>query len=36
MAVQIFLTVTFVVFLVLVAVVGTSLLIDKSAGKRDQ
>ena len=36
MAVQIFLTVTVVVFIVLVAVVGTSLWIDKSAARRDQ
>jgi hypothetical protein len=35
MAAQILLTVTLVVFVVLVAVVGTSYLIDKSVGKRD-
>jgi uncharacterized protein (UPF0333 family) len=35
MAVQILLTVTLVVFVVLLVVVGTSYWIDKSAGKRD-
>jgi uncharacterized protein (UPF0333 family) len=36
MAGQILLTVTLVVLVVLVAVVGTSYWIDKSVGKRDQ
>jgi len=36
MAVQIFMTVTLVVFVVLIAVVGTSYWIDKSVGKRGQ
>jgi hypothetical protein len=36
MAAQILLTVTLVVLVVLVAVVGTSYWIDKSVGKRDQ
>ena len=36
MAAQIFLTVSVVVFVVLIAVVGTSYWIDKSVGKRDQ
>lgn len=36
MAVQILMTVTVVVFVVLIAVVGTSYWIDKSVGKRDQ
>lgn len=35
MAAQILLTVTFVVLVVLVAVVGMSYWIDKSVGKRD-
>jgi uncharacterized protein (UPF0333 family) len=36
MATQILLTVTVVVFVVLLAVVGISYLLDKSVGKRDQ
>ena len=36
MATQILFTVTVVVFVVLIAVVGTSYWIDKSVGKRDQ
>ena len=35
MAAQILLTVTLVVFVVLVVVVGTSYWIDKTVGKRD-
>ena len=36
MALEIFLTVTFVVVVVLAAVIGTSYWIDKSVGKRDR
>jgi uncharacterized protein (UPF0333 family) len=36
MAAQIFMTVALVVFVVLIAVVGTSYWIDKSVGKRGE